>query len=120
MEIIFNDGHVDIHDIAIFQQFVVVRDTVTDHFVDRNADGFRIAVIAETGGNGLLLVNDIVVTDTVQFASADARLNPGFDHFQHFSGQATGNAHFFNIFRCLNRDSHGVCPAVSIFSTIIE
>ncbi len=68
MEIIFNDGHVDIHDIAIFQQLAVIRDTVTDHFIDRNADGFRIAVIAEAGGNGLLLVNDIVVTDAVQFA----------------------------------------------------
>ena len=120
MEIIFNDRHVDVNDIAIFQQFAVVRDTVANHFVDRNADGLRIAVIAEAGGNGLLLVNDIVVTDAVQFTGADARFNPGFDHFQHFSGQAAGNAHFFNVFRCLDRDSHGVCPAVSIFSTIIE
>ena len=120
MEIIFNDGHVDIDDIAIFQQLAVIRDTVTDHFIDRNADGFRIAVIAEAGGNGLLLVNDIVVTDAVQFAGADARFDVGFDHFQHFGGQAAGNAHFFDVFRCLNRDSHGVCPAVSIFSTIIE
>lgn len=94
MEIIFNDGHVDIHDIAIFQQLAVIRDTVTDHFIDRNADGFRIAVIAEAGGNGLLLVNDIVVTDAVQFAGADARFDVGFDHFQHFGGQAAGNAHF--------------------------
>ncbi len=40
-EIIFNDGDVDIDDIAIFQQFAVIRDTVTDHFHLRNADGFR-------------------------------------------------------------------------------
>lgn len=34
MEIIFNDGYVDIYDIVIFQQFVVIRDIVIDYFID--------------------------------------------------------------------------------------
>ena len=119
MVLVFNDGHVDVDDVAIFQQFFVVRDTVTNHFINRNADGFRETVVAEAGGNRVLLVHDIVVTDAVQFTGADARLHERFDHFQHFRGQTTGDAHLFNFFRCLNRDSHVICPSVSIFSTIL-
>lgn len=94
MEIIFNDGDVNVDDIAIFQQFAVVRDPVAHHFINRDADRFWKTVVAQASGNGFLFINDIIVADTVQFAGADARFYVGFDHFQHFSGQAAGNAHF--------------------------
>ena len=120
MELIFNHGHVDINDVAVFQQFAVIRDAVAHHFINRDTDRFREAVIAEAGGDRFLFINNVVVADAIQLAGADARFDVGFDHFQHFGGQAAGNAHFFDVFRCLDRDSHGICPAVSIFSTIID
>ncbi|SAJ28301.1 Uncharacterised protein [Enterobacter cloacae] len=119
MVLVFNHGHVDVDDVAIFQQFFVVRNAVANHFINRDADGFRETVIAKAGGDRVLLVDDIVVTDAIQFASADARFHKRLDHFQHVRGQTTGDAHLFNFFRCLNRDSHVICPSVSIFSTIL-
>lgn len=112
---VFNDGHVDVNDVAIFQQFCVVRNTVTNHFIYRDAHGFWKTVVAEAGGDRVLLVDDVVVTDAIQLAGADARLHERLDHFKHFSGQTTGDAHLFNFFRSLNRDSHVICPSVSIF-----
>ncbi|AEW72217.1 hypothetical protein EcWSU1_00777 [Enterobacter ludwigii] len=119
MVVIFNDRHVDVDDVAIFEQFFVVRNTVTNHFVNRNADGFRETMVAKAGGDRVLLIDDIVVTNAVQFTRAHARLHVRLDHFQHVCGQTTGDAHLFNFFRCLNRDSHVICPSVSIFSTIL-
>lgn len=94
MEFIFNHGHVDIDDVAVFQQFSVIRDAVAHHFINRDTDRFREAVIAEAGGDRFLFINNVVVADAIQFAGADARFDVGFDHFQHFGGQAAGNAHF--------------------------
>ncbi len=95
MEAVFNHGHVDIDDVAVFQRFVVARDAVAHHFVHRDAHGFREAVVAEAGGDGLLLVGDVLVTDTVQLAGGHARFDVRLDDFQHFGGQAAGHAHFW-------------------------
>ena len=120
MELVFNHGHVDVDDIAIFQMFFVIRNAVAHHFIDRDTDRFRIPVVAEAGGDCFLFVDNIVVANAIQLAGGHARLDVRGDHFQHFSGQTASNAHFFNIFWSLNRNSHGICPSVSIFSTIIE
>ena len=98
MVLIFNHRHVDVDDIAIFELFFVVRNAVTNHFINRDADGFREAVIAKAGGDGVLFVNDIVITDTIQLTGAYAGLNVRLDHFQHFGGETAGDAHFFNFF----------------------
>ncbi|MNP48987.1 hypothetical protein D3C76_1431430 [compost metagenome] len=36
--LVFNDSDVDVNDVAIFQQLFVIRDTVADHFINRDAD----------------------------------------------------------------------------------
>ncbi|MNG96320.1 hypothetical protein D3C79_553820 [compost metagenome] len=102
VEAIFNDGHVDIDDVAVLQHFVIARDAVAHHFVYRDAHGFREAVVAEAGGDGLLLVGNVLVTDTVQFAGGHARFDVRLDNFQHFSGQAARHAHFLDVIRCFN------------------
>ena len=98
MVLVFNHSHIDVDDIAVFQKFGVVRDPVAHHFINRDTHGLRIAVVTQAGGNGLLLIHDIVITDTIQLAGADARFNIRFDHLQHFGSQSASDAHFFDIF----------------------
>lgn len=102
MELVFNHGYVDVDDIAVFQELGVVRDPMAHHFINRDAHGLRITVIARAGGNGLLLIHDVVITDAIQFAGADAWLNKRFDHFQYIGGQTASDAHFFDFFRGLD------------------
>lgn len=78
VETIFDYGDINVNDIAIFQQLGVVRDTVAHHFINRNANGFRIAVIAEAGRNRVLFINNVIITDAIQLAGADARFNIRF------------------------------------------
>lgn len=56
-------------------------------------------MIAETGGNRVLFVDDMIVAQTVQFSGADAGDNVFCNHLKNFGGQATGHAHFFDLFR---------------------
>ncbi len=64
-------------------------------------------MIVERGGNGVLGINDVVMTNAIEFLSRHASLNVGRDHVQHLGGQTAGNTHFFYFFRGLNRYSHG-------------
>ncbi|MNV49785.1 hypothetical protein D3C71_1417520 [compost metagenome] len=102
METVFDDGNVDINDVAVLQNLVIARNAVADHFINRDAHGFRETVVAQTGGNRLLLVGDVVVTDTIEFAGGHARLDVRLDDFQHFGSQTAGHAHFLDVIRCFN------------------
>ena len=42
--------------------------------------------------------NNVIITDAIQLAGADARFNIRFDHLQHFGSQSASDAHFFDIF----------------------
>ena len=66
VETIFDYGDINVNDIAIFQQLSIVRDTVAHHFINRDANGFRIAVIAEAGRNRVLFINNVIITDAIQ------------------------------------------------------
>ena len=46
----------------------------------------------------MLLVDDMVVTDAVQFLGGDPRLDVLADHFQDFGGQFARFAHFGDLF----------------------
>ena len=98
-------GDVDVDDVA-GAQFLVVGNAVADHMVDRGADGLREAVVADVGGNGLLLADDELVAEAVQLVGGDPGHDMGLDHVQHVGGQAAGNAHFLLFFRGLDRDGH--------------
>ncbi len=104
---ILDDGDVEVDDVTL-AQLLVVRDAVADHIVHRSADGLGEAVIVERGRDGLLHVDHVVVADGVQFVGGDARLDVGGDHDQHIGGQLAGNAHLFNLFRCLDFNGHGI------------
>ncbi|VXA81772.1 conserved hypothetical protein [Aeromonas veronii] len=107
---ILDNGDIQVDDVAI-AQLLVVRDAVTDHIVHRGADGFGEAVVVERSWNRLLYVDNIVVAEGVQFVSGDASFDMGRNHDQHIGGQLAGNAHLFNLFRCLDFNGHGISLA---------
>lgn len=104
---ILDDGDVQIDDVP-FPQLLVVRDAMADDIVHRGADGLGEAVVIERRGDGLLHVDDVVVAEGIQFVCGDARLDVGGDHDQHVGGQLAGDTHFFNLFRCLDFNGHGI------------
>ncbi len=107
---ILDDGDVEVDDVAI-TQLLVVRDAMADHIVHRGADGFGEAVVVERSRDSLLHINDVVVAKGVQFVSGDACFDMGRNHDQHIGGQLAGNAHLFNLFRCLDFNGHGISLA---------
>ncbi|MNR39128.1 hypothetical protein D3C85_1573040 [compost metagenome] len=60
---------------------------MADHFVDGGAHGLGKAVVADIGRNGLLHIDDMVVTEPIEFVGGDPRLHMGRDHGQHLGRQ---------------------------------
>lgn len=90
-------GDVDVHDVAIFEDGVRVRDAVTDNFVDADAGVTRIAVVAHACGDALVLAS-VVANEFIDFERGDA----GLAHFsradQRFGGESAGIADQFDFF----------------------
>ena len=88
---------VDVHDVAIFQDSVRVRDAVADNFVETDAGVARITVIAHAGGDALVLAC-VVADEFIDFERGDA----GLAHFsstdQRFGGESAGIADQFDFF----------------------
>lgn len=106
MKPLLDDSDVNIDDVAGFQDFPVTRNTMTDHMVDGGAYRFGKTVVVERRRNGSLVVNDVIMAQSVQFAGADSGLYMGSDHLQHFSGQSAGNTHLFDFVWVLDVDAH--------------
>ena len=106
--LVFNQRHVDVHDIAVLQDFVVTRDTVAHDMVHRRTDGFWEASVVQRGGNRVLLVHGVVVTDPVQLSGGDSGLYIFLDHFELFGGKRPHSAHFLNGVRVFNFDGHAM------------
>ncbi|MNT27111.1 hypothetical protein D3C72_1627270 [compost metagenome] len=102
---VLDDGDVDVQGVAILQRFLV-RDPVADHVVDRGADGLGEALVVERGRDGLLLVDDVVVANAVEFFGSDARFDMFGNHFQHIGGQFAGDAHFCDVLGGFEGDGH--------------
>ncbi len=99
---ILDDGDVDINDVALFQGLAVGWYTVADHFVDRSADGFGEAAVAEAGGNRFLYIDYVVVAALVQFFRSDSGDDILANHFQDLCSEATCSAHLGDLFRGLD------------------
>ncbi len=88
---------VDVHDVAIFQDGVRVRDAVADNFVETDAGVARITVIAHAGGDALVLAC-VVADKFIDFKGGDA----GLAHFartdQRFSSECSCIADQFDFF----------------------
>src|SRR6185369_9680054 len=82
---------------------------MADLLVDRGADRLRIGGVAgggviERGGDEALHIDHQVMAEAVEFFSGDAGLDEGFDVVENLGGQSSGDAHFFDFFRRLDRD----------------
>ena len=90
-------GDVDVHDVAIFEDGVCVRDAVADNFVEADAGVARIAVVAHAGGDAFVLAG-VVADEFVDFERGDA----GLAHFsradQRFGGESACIADQFDFF----------------------
>ena len=106
MESIFYNGYIDIYGVACLQGFTVAGNAVTNNVVYRGADGFRKAIVIQWCWNGLLHIDDVVVTDLIQLAGANSRLNVWAYHFQDLGGQLAGYPHFHNVVSCFNLNRH--------------
>ena len=86
MPAVFNDGYININDVTITQLFTVRGNAVTNDFVDRSANRFRKSVVVQRSWNGLLDVNDVVVTNAVKLSGCHAHFDQRFYHLQNISG----------------------------------
>ena len=115
---VLDDGDVDIKDVALFEHLFLVGNPVADHIIHRCAYRLREAPVAQAGGDGVLLVDDVVVADAVQFLGGDPGLDVLADHFQNFGGQAARFAHFRDVFRGFYGDVHVDQRNSSVFSVL--
>ena len=100
MPAVFDDGDVDVDDVAFFQ-LLVTGNAMANLVVDRGANGFGVGVVAagvvvQGRRNGLLDLRDVVEGQFVQFIGGDARLHVRGQVIQHFRGQATSHTHASN------------------------
>ena len=90
-------GNVDVHDVAIFEDGVRVRDAVADNFVEADAGVTRIAVVAHAGGDAFVLAS-VVADEFIDFERGDA----GLAHFsrtdQRFGSESACIADQFDFF----------------------
>lgn len=82
---------------------------MTNHLIDRGADGFGVAVIADIGRHGLLHMHDVIVAQPVQLVGGDAGFDVLANHVQHIGGQCAGAAQLGEFFLIANR--HGARTA---------
>ena len=107
---VLDDRDVDVDDVTRLQH-LVARHAVAHLMVDRRANGFRVGRVSrrrvvEWRGNGALHVHHVLMAQPVQFAGADAWLHMRRNEIEHLTGQAAGDAHFFNIFGSFDVDGH--------------
>ena len=115
---VLDDGDVDIEDVAFLEHLLLVGDPVADHVIHRCAYRLREAPVTQAGGDRVLLVDDVVVADAVQFLGGDPGLDVLADHLQDFGGQAARFAHFRDVFRGFYGDVHVDQRNSSVFSVL--
>ena len=98
-----NRRDVDVHDVAILEDGVRVRDAVADNFVEADAGVTRIAVVAHASGDALVLAS-VVADKFIDFERGDT----GLAHFartdQRFGSKSAGIANQFDFFCRFNFD----------------
>jgi len=112
VEAILDDRDIDIDDVSIAQDLAVTGDSVADHVIDGGADRFGEAIVVEGSRDSVLRVHDILVANSIQLASANARNNVGLDHFEYLGRQSACNSHFLDFFSRLDMYGHSVSGLV--------
>src|SRR5690606_2228991 len=103
---VLDDGHVDVEDVPVPEHLGLAGDAVADHVVDRGAHRLGIAAVADIGRHRALHLDDMVVADPVQLLGGRPGLDVRGDHFQHFGGQAAGDAHLLDFLGGLQVQAH--------------
>ncbi len=114
MEVVFDEGDVDVDDIAVGEPFVA-GDAMAHHLIDRGAHRFGETPIADIGGNGVLALDDMLIADPVEFVRGDAGAHVLSDDIQHFRGQASRDAHFLDVICTFDGDWHEGSSSVHLF-----
>ena len=92
MEAVLDDGDVEVDDVAGLEP-PLAGDAVADHVIDRRTDGLREALVVERGGYRILVADDKVVAEAIQFVGRDARLDMPLDHVEDVGRKPPGQAH---------------------------
>jgi len=109
MVTVLDDGDIDIDDVATLQ-LLGSGNAVTDSMVDGSANGFWEAPVVQWSGDCLLNVDDVIVTDSIQFLGGNPCDDIRLDHFKDFSRQAAGYPHGFDFFGSFDSDGHRGLP----------
>ena len=85
---VFDDGDVDVDDIAFFEH-LVIGNAVANLMVDGGANGLRVGrvtgrLVIEGGWNGALNLNHVVMGQFVQFVGCDAWFYKGRQIVEYF------------------------------------
>lgn len=65
MEAIFYYGDIDINGVAGLEGLAIAGNAVTDDVVYRGTDGFWETIVIQRGRDGLLYIDNVVVTDSI-------------------------------------------------------
>src|SRR5690554_569841 len=108
---ILDDRNVDIHDVAVFQDFLA-GNAMADHMIDRRADGCgkrRIPRrrITDGGGLDLELIGDEFKAKPVELACGDSRFYMRRQEVQGGGCSLASGAHFIEIGGVGNETTHG-------------
>lgn len=102
---VLDHGDIDVDGVTVLER-LLVGDAVAHHMVDRGADRLGETFVVERRRDRLLDVDDVVMAQAVELFGGDTGLDVCFDHFQHFGGQAAGNAHLLDVFCSLDGNGH--------------
>ena len=80
---VFDDGDVDVDDIAVFETSVA-GNAVAYLMIHRGANGFGKPMVVEWRRDRLLVFDDVLMTDIVQLPGRNARHDMRPYHFEHF------------------------------------
>jgi hypothetical protein len=84
---IFDDGDVDVDDVAMLEHFLA-GDAVAHLMIDGSADGSWVWTVArgrvtKRGRNGTLNVHHVIVAELIELTGADARFHMWRDEVKH-------------------------------------
>ncbi len=110
------DGDVEVDDVAVLER-AIVRDAVTNDFVDRGTDRFGKSAVSDAAGIAAKV--DIgLMGDRIEFVGSNAYGNVGLDDLGHLCGRLACRSHSLNRVRILDERHVGVFRASAVGDVI--
>jgi hypothetical protein len=89
---VFNDGDVNIDDIAVFESFRS-RDTMTYDMVNAGTDRPREPPVIQRGRDGIQSFYDVAMANLIDFSGRDTWSDMNPNHIKHLAGQFSSHPH---------------------------